>query len=319
MPPKKRGADVREEVREGEVERVEEESSVVYSGRSPSHSTSTASSYSSGGSVTSEQLERILESNQRESAKILESNQKSMAALIASLSPASASGGSRPARSVQIKPPKWTDDETPYEYFGKYEKAMLHTGVEKSAWGQLLPVYLAGRAQAALAQVDISALDDYDSVKSILLESMGDTPTSADRKWWSLNRQPGEEPGSFYLRVRGLGLRRLHGLTSKDEVVEHVILSRYLSLLSADCYGAVVNKQPKTGLETARLVQEYEETRSFTRKRQPWKQDNYQHYKREQGVVSSAGSSGGGNSSSEGGSPSQANSGSSNVSSSRGW
>ena len=133
MPPKKKGADVREEVREGEVERVEEESSEVYSGRSPSHSTSTASSYSSGGSVTSEQLERILESNQRESAKILESNQKSMAALIASLSPASASGGSRPARSVQIKPPKWTDDETPYEYFGKYEKAMLHTGVEKSA------------------------------------------------------------------------------------------------------------------------------------------------------------------------------------------
>ena len=179
-------------------------------------------------------------------------------------------------------------------------------------------MYLAGRAQAALAQVDISALDDYDSVKSILLESLGDTPTSADRKWWSLNRQPGEEPGSFYLRVRGLGLRRLHGLTSKDEVVEHVILSRYLSLLSADCYGAVVNKQPKTGLEAARLVQEYEETRSFTRKRQHWKQDNYQHYKREQGVVSSAGSSGGGNSSSEGGSPSQANSGSSNVSSSRG-
>ena len=85
----------------------------------------------------------------------------------------------------------------------------------------------------------------------------------------------------------GLGrLRRLYGLSSKEEITEKVILSRFLSLLPADCYSAVVNKHPKTGLEASRLVQEYEETRTYVRKKQPWKQDNYHHYKREQRVAS---------------------------------
>ena len=287
MPPKKKAAEV-------EIEKIDDDSSERTMSHSPASSaTSVASSAAASGSSGEFVSPALLE-------RILQSNQKVMADLIATLSPAPAS--SRPARSVRVKPPKWSDDETPYKYFGKYEKAMLHTGVEKSAWGQLLPVYLAGRAQAALAQVDMSALDDYDAVKAVLLESLGDTPASADRKWWSLNRQPGEEPGSFYLRVRSLGLRRIHGMTSKDAVVEHMILSRYLSLLPADCYGVVVNKHPKTGLEAARFVQEFEETRTFARKRQPWRQDNY--HKREQGVVGSGGSSGGRNSSPESSSPS---------------
>ena len=322
MPPKKRAVERSED---SELERETAESDLItspISSASSYTSTSTASAATTRStiSLSSEQLEAILSTNsknlQDSSARILESNQKAMADLIASLSPASS--GSRPVRSVQIKPPKWSDEEIPYDYFGKYEKAMLHSGVEKSSWGQLLPVYLTGRAQAALAQVDISALDDYDTVKSILLASLGDTPTSADRKWWSLNRQPGEEPGSFYLRVRSLGLRRLHGMVSKEEVVEHMILSRYLSLLSAECYGVVVNMHPKTGLDAARMVQEYEETRTFTRKRQPWKQDNYQHFRREPGVVSSGGSSGSGGSSPGGGSPSKSSSGHSSGNGSKG-
>ena len=53
-----------------------------------------------------------------------------------------------------MKVPKWTDDEIPFEYFNKLEKALKHNGVDKAEWGHLLPVYLAGRAQAAFAQVD---------------------------------------------------------------------------------------------------------------------------------------------------------------------
>ena len=120
------------------------------------------------------------------------------------------------------------------------------------------------------------------------MESLGDTPASADRKWWSLSRLPGEEPGSFYLRVRAIGLRRLYGLSTVGEIVEQVILSRYLSLLPAECYSAVAGKSPKNGLEASRFVQEYEETRSYARRRQPWK-DNHHHPRRE--PVPSGGSS----------------------------
>ena len=210
---------------------------------------------------------------------------------------------------MHVKPPKWTDEEIPNEYFSKYEKTLVHNGVARSEWGQLLPVYLTGRAQAALAQVDTDCLNDYETVKATLLESLGDTPASADRKWWTLSRLPGEEPGSFYLRVRSVGLRRLHGLSSREEILEKEIFSRFLSLLPAECYSSVVSKHPRTGLEASRLVQEYEETRTFVKRRQPWK-DSYHHHKREQGVVNSVVSPVGGNSGSESGSTSGGASGS---------
>ena len=235
--------------------------------------------------------QKAMESNQKamedSSAKLMQSNQKAMVEMIASLTPGFS--GTRPPRPVQVKPPKWSDDDTPYDYFSKYEKAMAHNGVDKAEWGQLLPVYLAGRAQVALAQVNIEDLDDYEQVKSTLLNSLGDTPSSADRKWWSLSRLPGEEPGSFYLRVRAIGLRRLHGLTSVGEITEKVILSRFLSLLSADCYAAVSQRQPESGLEASRMVQDFEDTRAYTRRRQHWK-DNTHHQRREP-VVSSRGGS----------------------------
>ena len=275
MPPKKRTAEVRSE--ESEVEKETTESDFAIS--SPASSASPARSC---GSLTSEQLEQILVANQK---AMMEANHRSMTALLATLS-TSSSAGSGSSRIAQIKIPKWTDDETPSEYFNKFEKALKHNGVDKASWGQLLPVYLAGKAQAAFAQVDPAALEDYEAVKATLLESLGDTPASADRRWWTLSRQAGEEAGAFYLRVRATGIRRLHGFNSREEVCERVILSRYLSLLPSDCYACVASKQPKNGLEAAKMVQEFEETRYFSRRWQPWRQDSNHHHsssRREQG------------------------------------
>ena len=165
-------------------------------------------------------------------------------------------------------------------------KTMRHNGIDKNTWGQLLPVYLSGRAQAAFSQVDLDSLNDYDAVKATMLESLGDTPASTDRRWWTLSRQSGEEAGTFYLRVRSTGIRRFHGLATKEEVCEKVILSRFLSLLSPDCYSSVVAKQPKNGLEASRFVQEFEESRTFSERHQPWQTyTGYQNqpYNREQG------------------------------------
>ena len=261
---------------------------------SASEASSYASSISSAPtslSLSSTMLESILaatsKANLDNSAKLMESSQKAMEAsmmsIIASLTPsltaapAPAPISLPPARS-QVKVPKWSDDEVPFEFFTKLEKALTHNCVEKTSWGQLLPVYLTGKAQAALAQVPVASLDDYEAVKSVLLESLGDTPTSADRKWWSLVRQSGEDACSFYLRVRAIGIRRLQGLSTKEEILEKLVLSRFMSLLSSDSYSCAMARQPKDGLEAARIVQELEETRAYSRKRSGWRQDHNHHF-----------------------------------------
>ena len=273
MPPKKKAAE------KGEVGL--EEDLEVFSVSSPASTASTRSS-SSCGSLTSDQLQQILEHTQK---AMLEASHKSMTALLAGLAPATSVAADGP-RVVPVKVPKWTDEEVPSEYFSKLEKALSHNRVDRSSWGQVLPVYLSGRAQAALAQVDPAAADDYDQVKATQLESLGDTPASADRKWWTLSRQPGEEAGSFYLRVRSTGTRRLSGLSSKEEILERMVLSRYLSLLPPETYNFVIARQPNTGLEAARITQELEETRAFSRSRSHWKKGP-PHGRRESGSGSS--------------------------------
>ena len=131
---------------------------------------------------------------------------------------------------------------------------MTHNKTDKSEWGTMLPVYLSGRAQASLAEVEDDDLDDYDKTKEKMLVSLEDTTTSADRKWWKLSRLPSEDPGAFYLRVHSTGRRRMDGLKSREEMLEKMIVSRFLSLLPQDCYASVVDRNPKNGCEAARFL-----------------------------------------------------------------
>ena len=106
-------------------------------------------------------------------------------------------------RVSHIKPPRWSDEDTPSEYFNKFEKAMTHNKTDKSEWGTMLPVYLSGRSQASLAEVEDDDLDDYDKIKEKILVSLGDTTASADRKWWKLSRLPSEDPGALCAQLDG--------------------------------------------------------------------------------------------------------------------
>ena len=102
-----------------------------------------------------------------------------------------------PPKLNSIPVPKWTEDESPWDFFSKYEQAQKHNKIARVDWGPLLQVYLSGRAQQAYAQVDPEKLDDFDLVKETMLRSLGDTPEEADRRWWTLRRQEGESSGAF--------------------------------------------------------------------------------------------------------------------------
>ena len=277
-----------------------------------SASGSSSSGASSCGTLSSEQLEMILSANSKALAESMASNNKTMEAsmmsLISTLTPAVPVASSTPSSHVKI--PKWSDDDQPFSFFTKLETAFTHNGVDKATWGHLLPVYLSGKAESAFSQVDRASLSDYDSVKAVLLEALGDTTVGADRRWWTLARQPGEEPAQFYLRVRATGLRMLSDFTSRDAVVEQVILSRFLSLLPADGYSSVTSQHPKTGLEAARLLQEFEETKAYSWKRQGWRQNHHSHSGRREPSSSSGSGSSSSSSNSGGSSSSGSNSGS---------
>ena len=110
---------------------------------------------------------------------------------------------------------------------------------------------------------------DYDGVKQAMLESLGDTPDGADKRWCTLSRQRGETHRALYRRVHTTGFRRMHGLETKEECCQKMILSKFLTLLSPECYSSVVAKRPRNGQEAASYAQEFAEDTSFARSLQP--------------------------------------------------
>ena len=254
MPPKKKHADAR-----GEDEFGTDGDSVATVGQLES-----PGSWSAGSSttVTTEQLQLILESNQRTMASLI----SSMGSL-PSASPAPVHV-TAPPKKVTIPVPRWDDSDNPSEFFTTYEQAQTHNAVDKTAWGTLLPVYLTGKAKAAYFQLEPAVLSNYVEVKNQMLIALGDTPAEAGRKWWSTTRNSGEEIGAFAVRLRSIGMRMFDGADTRDEVVERAVLSRFLYLLPSECYTQVSAQKPKSSAEASRMVQEFEGTRAFAKRSQ---------------------------------------------------
>ena len=163
--------------------------------------------------------------------------------------------------------------DSPSEFLGKYEQALIHNGVGRGEWGRLLRVYLSDSGQAAYLLINPDRLGDYDFVRSELLESLGDTPDGADKRWVTLHRNQGESSRALFRRVHATGYRRMEGLSSKEECCNRMILSKFLSLLGPECYSSVVGKRPRNGHEAARFAQEYEEEVLFARSLKSWSLD----------------------------------------------
>ena len=265
MPPK-----LRKEVRED----AEELESVASPGSGFSESTHSTSS--AGLILSAEQLQQVLEASTRSMMALMERR------LPPAVSMSVAADASASVSRSRIDIPKWTEGDGPSEFLGKYEQALLHNGVGREQWGRLLRVYLTGSAQAAYQLISVDCLDDYDHVKKEFLESLGDTPEGADKRWVTLNRQEGENPRALFRRIHNTGYRRMDGLTSKEERCNKMIMSKFLTLLSPDCYSSVICKRPKNGQEAARFAQEFEDDVLFAQSL-PSRSGSYynSHYNRE--------------------------------------
>ena len=158
------------------------------------------------------------------------------------------------------------DDETPHDYFTKYEQAMRHNGEPETQWGHLLPVYLSSKALAAFKEIPDEFLHDYNAVKTALLNSLGDTPSNAGRRWWTLARQSGETYNSLYLRVYTTNLRQLDSANDRQSIIDHLAMSRFMSCSLMIASIMFFLEIQKTGRKAADFATEFAQTRSFAKR-----------------------------------------------------
>ncbi len=74
----------------------------------------------------------------------------------------------------------------------------------KIRWAELLPLYLTGNASTVYTtRVSPDVKNDYEAIKTILLDSFEDTMQQARNDWWTLRKLQGESPEELVIRIEG--------------------------------------------------------------------------------------------------------------------
>ena len=291
MPLKKKGAQAEVEFGDSEVSVESPRSIDSSSGMVSVFSTEVVQQILSNNQASFLEGQRILQQerdeqqhkredeNREAMSKRDHENREALKILLAAIPVA----GSAAPRVVRIDVPKWTENEVPHEFLSKYEIAQVHNGVDKAEWGLLLQVYLSGTAQAAYALLDPALYRDYDLLKEQLLKDLRDTPEQADRRWWSLAKKQNETFGAFLVRMKSTANRRFQGCLIREELLEKVILSKFLFSLPPEHYNAVTLREPKTAMQAANIVDDLVSRSEFARTHLRGGEKPEQHGRREYG------------------------------------
>ena len=163
--------------------------------------------------------------------------------------------------------PKWTDEERPANYLWKFEQAMTCNKEPKIRWAELLPLYLTGNALTVYtARVSADVMNDYEAIKTILLDSFGDTVQQARKDWWTFRKVQGESPEELVIRIEGKIKRGLDGCDSMMDATAMITLSRFLSILPSDVSPFVLGRNPKSAMEAAHMASEFQALHSWKAK-----------------------------------------------------
>ena len=291
MPLKKKGAQAEVEFEDSEVSVESPRSIDSSSGMVSVFSTEVVQQILSNNQASFLEGQRILQQerdeqqhkredeNREAMSKRDHENREALKILLAAIPVA----GSAAPRVVRIDVPKWTENEVPHEFLSKYEIAQVHNGVDKAEWGLLLQVYLSGTAQAAYALLDPALYRDYDLLKEQLLKDLRDTPEQADRRWWSLAKKQNETFGAFLVRMKSTANRRFQDCLTREELLEKVILSKFLFSLPPEHYNAVTLREPKTAMQAANIVDDLVSRSEFARTHLRGGEKPEQHGRREYG------------------------------------
>jgi hypothetical protein len=99
--------------------------------------------------------------------------------------------------------------------------------------------------------------DDYDAVRTILLDAFGDTIDSARQQWWTLRKTPNESYQDCMIRIEEKFKRGLEGCKTHFDYVSTMSLSKFISILPAECRTYVLGRNPKDGMTAAHLAEEF--------------------------------------------------------------
>ncbi|XP_075056966.1 uncharacterized protein LOC142143155 [Mixophyes fleayi] len=147
-----------------------------------------------------------------------------------------------------------------------FKKTCRQYGLAKDQWAQYLTPGLRGKALEAFADLPPEMDGNYEAIKSALLQHFNITPEAHRQKFRDLKRSASDTYSaqlcaSFKQWVGGLQI------TTFDALQDLMIQEQFLTLCPADVKKWVVDRDPASSAEAARLADKYTVTRAPAAKR----------------------------------------------------
>ncbi|XP_075056968.1 uncharacterized protein LOC142143157 [Mixophyes fleayi] len=150
-----------------------------------------------------------------------------------------------------------------------FEKTCRQYGLAKDQWAQYLTPGLRGKALEAFADLPPEMDGNYEAIKSALLQRFNITPEAHRQKFRDLKRSASDTYSGLVAQLCASFKQWVGGLqiTTFDALQDLMIQEQFLTLCPADVKKWVVDRDPASSAEAARLADKYTVTRAPAAKR----------------------------------------------------
>nr|XP_021328160.1 uncharacterized protein LOC110438927 [Danio rerio] len=180
--------------------------------------------------------------------------------------------GSQPIMRTEPKLPVFQQGEDIENFLRLFERLAKTWRWPKEEWSfQLVPL-LTGQALEVYLAMDEDQAEVYEDLREALLAKFNISPETYRQRFRAMSTPAGESPTESYHRLRTLYRRWVKPDShSKEEIGETIVLEQLLRVLPHEVRMWVKEHEPTTGLEAAKLAQQYINAHRGIQRSQPLK------------------------------------------------
>ena len=165
------------------------------------------------------------------------------------------------SRKIVDSIPKMTDSDQPEAYLCRFEELLNEAGIPVQQWAKRLKPLLTGKALNAYARdVPEDSKGDYNRVKEALLNALGMTHTQCVEELFRYEKKQNLTMPEAIRQVEFILARLFQECTTKDEMMQTLLIARVYSWSSSECAAFIRLQKPITAGQAAMLFTEYNRT-----------------------------------------------------------
>lgn len=142
-------------------------------------------------------------------------------------------------------------------FLGGFVKQMTRYEIEQVEWPSLLKPILDQKSAVFMERLTAEYLEDWETLSKSLIEFNGIDKEFHRKQWEGITWRDKVPPMELFVTIRAIGDNVMEPHKTRDEVIEHMCVERYLNVMPVHVSTWLRERAPKNGKEAASLTSTY--------------------------------------------------------------